>query len=285
MKFDLIIGIDLGMSGTAVAYHQPKGSLVPTKTENVTYLRWGTGDAIEKVPTKLAYKQDGRQKELIGWGTDIPMDNEAILIQEWFKTKLGDPEADQAQVEKLFLDYLSQLHAELARRFTPDELCEKPWAEANIAFYFSTPSIWDTAVVGRFKALVETAGFGQAQTAVHGPGVRTVDVSLVEPQATAALHLCSQDEAVKFKVKSPISAHQVFADDCCLERTVCHGRRRWRRHRGTPSPPTATGSLADWSQDFSLLRISNDKLGASRLDENSPVHGRWALASGGDSGN
>lgn len=173
------------------------------------------------------------------------MDNKAILIQEWFKTKFGEIDADQTQVERLFLDYLSRLHAELAKRFASEVLCGKPWAEANIAFYFSTPSIWDTAMVSRFKALVEAAGFGQAQNAIHGGGVRTVDVSLVEPQATAALHLCSQDAPVQFKVRYPISAHPILADSCYLERKMCHGRRRWRRHRGTPSPPSATGSLAN----------------------------------------
>lgn len=232
-------------TGTAVAYHHPKSSLGVNESEDVICLLWGTDDTIEKIPTKLAYKQDGSRRELIGWGTDIPVNDKAILIQEWFKTKFGDPNCDQAQVERLFLDYLSRLHTELASRFTRDVLCGKAWAEANVAFYFSTPSIWDAAMVGRFKVLVEAAGFGQAQNAIHGGGVRTVDVSLVEPQATAALHLCTKDAPVLFKVRSPMSTHPILADERCLERTMCHGRRRWRRHWGTPSTPRATGSLAN----------------------------------------
>ncbi|KAL2669967.1 hypothetical protein Neosp_014845 [[Neocosmospora] mangrovei] len=200
MAFDLIVGVDFGMSGTGVAYHQPKTAPNPTKIDDVNYIRWGSQPTIEKVPTRLVYTQDGHRRELVSWGTDIPVDNKTILIEEWFKTKFGEPDADQAKVEKLFLDYLSRLHSELARRFTRDVLSGKPWAEANVAFHLSAPSIWDAAMVGRFKALVEAAGFGQAQNAVHGRGVRMVD-------------------------------------------------------------------------DFSLLRVKNDERGASRLDEESPVHG------------
>lgn len=221
-------------TGTGVAYHQPKTAPDPTEIDDVTYLMWGTDRTIEKVPTRLVYTQDGHRRELISWGTDIPADNKAILVEEWFKTKFGEPDADQAKVEKLFLDYLSRLHSELARRFTRDVLSGKPWAEANVAIYFSAPSIWDAAMVGRFKALVEDAGFGQAQNAVHGSGVRTVDISLIEPQATAALHLCTKNPSVKFKVRNPKLCRSMLADNCCLERTVCHGRRRRRRHSGTP---------------------------------------------------
>lgn len=221
-------------TGTGVAYHQPKTAPDPTKSEDVNYIRWGSQPTIEKVPTRLVYTQDGHRRELISWGMDIPVDNKTILIEEWFKTKFGEPDADQAKVGRLFLDYLGRLHSELARRFTRDVLSGKPWAEANVAFHLSAPSIWDAAMVGRFKALVEAAGFGQAQNAVHGRGVRTVDVSLVEPQATAAFHLCAEDTSVKFKVRSPQLGHSILADNCCLERTVCHGRRRRRRHRGTP---------------------------------------------------
>jgi hypothetical protein len=85
-------------TGTAVAYHQPRSSLGLTKGEDVICLLWGTDDRIEKIPTKLAYKQDGYRRELVGWGTDIPVDKKAILIQEWFKTKFGEIDADQTQV-------------------------------------------------------------------------------------------------------------------------------------------------------------------------------------------
>ncbi|KAI8721695.1 hypothetical protein NCS52_00311700 [Fusarium sp. LHS14.1] len=239
MAFDLIVGIDFGMSGTGVTYHQPKTTPNPTKIDDATYLLWGSYKKIEKVPTRLAYSQDGQRRELISWGTDIPVDNKAILVEEWSKTKFGEPNADQAKVEKLFLDYFSQLHSELTRRFTRDVLSGKPWAEANVAFHLSAPSIWDAAMVGRFKALVEAAGFGQAQTTVHGRGVRTVDVSLVEPQATAALHLCTEDTPVKFENGQCVMVVDAGA---------------------------GTG-------DFSLLRVKNDERGASRLDEESPVHG------------
>ncbi|KAJ3467739.1 hypothetical protein MRS44_005303 [Fusarium solani] len=94
-------------------------------------------------------------------------------------------------------------------------------------------------MVSRFRALVEAAGFGQAQNAIHGGGVRTVDVSLVEPQATAALHLCSQDAPVQFKNGQCVMVVDAGA---------------------------GTG-------DFSLLKIRGNERGASLLDEKSPVHG------------
>ncbi|KAJ4310309.1 hypothetical protein N0V84_011026, partial [Fusarium piperis] len=195
MPFDLIVGVDFGMSGTAVCHSQPDISI---GTETVRHLRWDSESTIEKVPTRLAYNCCNPRGEPISWGMHVPVGGDGILIQEWFKTKFGQDDG-QTTVEKHFLDYLTLLYAELSRRFTRDVLRGKAWADANVAFYFSTPSIWDSALVGRFKELIEAAGFGQAHKSGHGLGVHTVHLSLVEPQATVAMHLCSKEESVQFK--------------------------------------------------------------------------------------
>lgn len=171
-------------TGTGVAYHQPNRTPRQPESEAVRRLFWDSESTIEKVPTRLAYELEGPGREPISWGMHVPVDGDGILVQEWFKTKFGQPDIDQAPVERLFLDYLSALYTDLSVRFAGDLPNGKAWVDANVSFCFSTPSIWDTALVGR--------------------GVHTVDVSLVEPQAAASLHLCSKDVSVQFKVSSPI---------------------------------------------------------------------------------
>ncbi|RSL59292.1 hypothetical protein CEP53_005839 [Fusarium sp. AF-6] len=241
MVFDLVIGIDFGTSGVGVAYHQPDGTDPPDKRNaqdnDIARLTWGS-DSFKKIPAKVGYAYTHEQEPTC-WGLQVPADNTGVHVQEWFKMKFGSPKFDQRQVEKVFKDYLTRLNTEISTRLTRDVLRGKSWADANVSFHFSRPSTWNTALVGRFKELVEDAGFGQAPRAAHGCGLHTVDVSLVEPQATAALHLRSDASPVQFK-----SGQCIIVVDAGAGTT-----------------------------DFSLLKVSNDERGMSRLEEGSPVAG------------
>ncbi|RTE78312.1 hypothetical protein BHE90_007223 [Fusarium euwallaceae] len=112
MAIDLTVGIDVGMSGTAVAYRQHK---IDKATCDVQCLKWG-GDDSWKIPTRLAYARTGSAQSPLYWGDKIPENTENLSIKEWFKTDFGDDDSDHAAAEKLYADYLKCLHDELSER-------------------------------------------------------------------------------------------------------------------------------------------------------------------------
>ena len=199
MAADLVVGIDFGMSGmcfslppkhflysmallrrvsigTGVAYCQKYGK--------VKTLLWGTENAEEKAPTKLLYDVQNPLGEPLGWGYDVPgVYSDSVHIEEWFKINLGKEGIDQPHVERHVKDYLSCLYHSLSRRFTVDLLGGKQWADATIRFLFSAPATWTTGVVQGFQKIASDAGFGTCDG-------HTIVVSLTEPQAVAAYHLC-----------------------------------------------------------------------------------------------
>ncbi|UPL02540.1 hypothetical protein LCI18_013474 [Fusarium solani-melongenae] len=153
MAVDLTVGIDVGMSGTGVAYRTGDDKC------DAMCLKWGVDNTMPKVPTKLAYARTGQSQSPLHWGSNIPDDTANLSIKEWFKTDFGEDESDHEAAEKLYTDYLECLHAELSQRFVREGILGKAWEHANIAFVFSTPACWEPAVVARFKALISKAGF------------------------------------------------------------------------------------------------------------------------------
>ncbi|PCD42585.1 hypothetical protein AU210_005112 [Fusarium oxysporum f. sp. radicis-cucumerinum] len=152
MAEDLVVGIDVGVSGTGVAYRR-KGHAEPPK--------------------------------LVGWGTEVPDDSvEHLKLHEWFKVDLGEVDGDNGQVKSLYRDFLTSLYGELStKRFTPASLGGKNFEEAEVLFLFSVPAIWDPAVVRDFTQLVRDSGFERV-------GLHSVRVTMTEPQAIAAYEIC-----------------------------------------------------------------------------------------------
>ena len=140
------------------------------------------------------------------------MSVETLSIKECSKTDSGGNDSDHKAVEKLYPDYLKYLHDELSQRFVRDGILGKAWEHANIAFVFCTPARWEPAVVARFKALISKAGFEKAQSKRLGRGVHTVEITLTEPQATAAFELHTPRPVANLRVGSPTS-YRVLA--CC----------------------------------------------------------------------
>ncbi|KAM5356551.1 hypothetical protein ACJ41O_003197 [Fusarium nematophilum] len=162
---DLIVGIDIGTSGTGVAFRSRNGV-------GVAVVDWVED---EKVPTQVAYNTSNtKTRAPVAWDSN-----------------LGKENVDQDQVRRLYADYLQCLHDNLSKQLS-QHLDNKSWDEASIQFLFSTPATWDTGVVDTFRELVESSPFGTNPN-------HMVSVPLTEPQAVAASVLCDNTRYNPFK--------------------------------------------------------------------------------------
>ncbi|RSM02280.1 hypothetical protein CDV31_011001 [Fusarium ambrosium] len=231
MAIDLTVGIDVGMSGTAVAYRQHK---IDKATCDVQCLKWG-GDDSWKVPTRLAYARTGSAQSPLYWGDKIPENTENLSIKEWFKTDFGDNDSDHAAAEKLYADYLKCLHDELSERFVLDGILDKPWNHSNISFAFSVPACWDPYLVSRFKTLISRAGFEKAQSQLLGRGAHSIAVTMTEPQATAAFELHTPNPVASLQRGQNVMIVDVGAgtgDFSVLQvATNAQHTQHWREHQ------------------------------------------------------
>ncbi|KAL2670728.1 hypothetical protein Neosp_014529 [[Neocosmospora] mangrovei] len=245
MTVDLTVGIDVGMSGTGVAYRQSKTGGVEC---DVVYLTWGSDEQI-KVPTRLAYATTDDSLPPLHWGLNIPDTTENLSIKEWFKTNLGGNVEDQAETERLYSDYLKCLHNDLSKRFVRDGILGKAWKHANIAFVFSTPACWEPPVVAQFKALVSKAGFEKAQSKRLGHGLHTVAITMTEPQATAAFELHTPKPVANLKRGHNVMIADVGAGtgDFSLLQVAINAQEtlHWREHQ-----PAIGENIGSWYIDL-----------------------------------
>ncbi|RBA13790.1 hypothetical protein FPRO05_02583 [Fusarium proliferatum] len=184
MATDLVVGIDVGMTGTAVAYKSKRDARPKAFT-------WGKD---VKVPTRLFYSDRHQPPKLVGWGLEVPDDSQKpFTTRELFKVDFGNREKDQIHVENLYTDFLGCLYQELRlRQFTPQILGGKSFEECTIHFLFSVPATWDPALVSSFKQLISNAGFDDAKDHI-------VYVSMTEPQAVAAFQMCGSQLSKRTK--------------------------------------------------------------------------------------
>ncbi|SCO14121.1 uncharacterized protein FFE2_13066 [Fusarium fujikuroi] len=187
MAEDLVVGIDVGMSGTGVAYRR-KGYA------KVTTLGWGNDMKDPKTPTRVFYNVHHQPPRLVGWGMEVPYDSvDHPQLKEWFKVDLGAVDADRVEVKRIYKDFLTSLFRELStQRFTPALLGGKQFEETRVLFLFSVPALWDPAVVHDFTQLVRESGFEKE-------GLRSVRVIMTEPQAVAAYEICVSNPSYKLK--------------------------------------------------------------------------------------
>ncbi|KAM5517136.1 hypothetical protein FOXYSP1_04087 [Fusarium oxysporum f. sp. phaseoli] len=179
MAEDLVVGIDVGMSGMHWRRVRRKGHA------EVNILEWGIDMKDPKTPTRVFYNVHDQPPKLVEWGTEVPDDSvEHLKLHEWFKVDVGEVDGDNGQVKSLYRDFLTSLYGELStKRLTPALLGGKNFEEAEVLFLFSVPAIWDPAVVRDFTQLVRDSGFERV-------GLHSVRVTMMEPQAVAAYDIC-----------------------------------------------------------------------------------------------
>ncbi|KAI4162215.1 MAG: hypothetical protein LQ342_004235 [Letrouitia transgressa] len=167
MKADLIIGIDLGMTYTGVAFFVPN----KTDAERAKLIqKWpGKEDKTEnKVPTSLIYHGD----KLQSWGflcdnLDQP-DYPDPKRQQYFKLWLDRPHLQEVfagtngpshqEVKKWFTDFLKKLYHHIKRTFLDGPYATE-W-KSKVDFVFSVPTTWKTQnVFSTYKECIQEAGF------------------------------------------------------------------------------------------------------------------------------
>ncbi|KAL2670720.1 hypothetical protein Neosp_014519 [[Neocosmospora] mangrovei] len=200
MSVELIIGIDVGTSGTGVAWCQ-KG------TSEVESLSWDDAREIVKTPTRVFY----HDKKVVGWGLKAPDHQRAdVTCHEWFKLDL-DQRADD--VRPVYIDFLACLHQEISGHYSPKMLGQIPWEDAQVHFLFSVPATWDASTVEIFRDFASAAGFDR-------PSGHTLDIGLTEPQAVAAFQLCHGNTTFSFQpgeVVLVVDAGGGTGDFCLLD--------------------------------------------------------------------
>ncbi|CAI6291398.1 unnamed protein product [Periconia digitata] len=193
----MVIGVDLGMTCTGVAYTN-----FSIGSSTVRWVqKWpGRMQANEnKVPTVVVYPNDDPKPSSWGFASEAATENNAIdkEYKEWFKTNLDpihlakeqhrDPENaphSMKEVEKWYEDYLRKMYDYLSYKLGL-ELSGTTWDQARVEFIFSVPTTWPTIpVVERFRQLVLAAGFGSIPS-------HTVSIGLTEAEA-AAVHISTE---------------------------------------------------------------------------------------------
>ncbi|KAK7422975.1 hypothetical protein QQX98_001265 [Neonectria punicea] len=186
---DLIVGIDFGMTGTAVAFAAPID-------QNISVLQQWPGSHLrqDKVPSTIAYRDDMP----FSWGFDVSQDmSNARDIKSFFKGVFDEQDLNRVnqdaalsitvgQVEKWLTDYFRQLYAHIKNSLETRLPLGKEWKAAKIRFLFSYPTNWGDETIRRFKRVIEEAGFGQSDGPSSGP--HKVEAALDEAHAAMAYY-------------------------------------------------------------------------------------------------
>lgn len=157
LSLDLVIGVDLGTTGTAVAYASPHGTAVEHLKE------WDQcSKAYDKVPSMVAFDGD----HVYSWGfgvrnlkkTSIPNFATYKLFKLLFDSE-NDLEASEAQA--CVLTFLKELRKHIEE--SPDIKSHLPpnktLKESKVKYIFSHPTTWSEETQVRFSDLIVKAGY------------------------------------------------------------------------------------------------------------------------------
>lgn len=133
------------------------------------------------MPSRVAYSL--QTQKLKGWGFNCDAEDPDADIQEYFKLYL-DPEyhddydgVSNADAKRYYRDYLSLIHAHVARFFyerMPN------FASMAVEFIFSVPTTWrNPALINDLEVIIREAGFGR-----DGPR-HIAHITLTEAEAAA----------------------------------------------------------------------------------------------------
>ncbi|KAF2851970.1 hypothetical protein T440DRAFT_447442 [Plenodomus tracheiphilus IPT5] len=197
MRPHMIIGVDLGMTCTGVAYVN-----LSIGSETVRWVqKWpGRFQANEnKVPTVIVYPTGSNNPSSWGFLSETTAETSAEdkEYKEWFKTCLDpeklrqkqyeDPEGapeSLEEVEKWYSDYLRKMYEYLSFKLG-GELSGVGWEDARIEFIFSVPTTWAPfPTVESFRTIAQQVGFGSHMNHV-------MSIGLTEAEA-AAVHVSTE---------------------------------------------------------------------------------------------
>ena len=181
---DIVISIDFGSVGTAVAYsygpHWPEAELITS---------WPGVDSevlATKVPSRISYYKNNPYR-VKSWGFCCDYDNEDEDVKKSFKAALDpeyygqDPDYPSLRAACRFtVDFLQCLYEYVCSHLASFSL-ESP--DRKVEFLFSIPSSWPKSrMQDRYRALVATAGFAR-----HPQHRINIDMSEAEATAFSAI--------------------------------------------------------------------------------------------------
>ena len=189
---DVVIGIDFGSVGTAVAV-----SSAPYWPEAELITSWPGLDGnvlATKVPSRISYYKNN-PNQVKSWGFRCDHDNEDEDIKKSFKAALDPDHYGQAPDRpslraacRYTVDFLRCIYQYICSHLASFSL-ESP--ERKVQFLFSVPSSWaKSRTQDRFRALVATAGFNK-----HPQHRINIDMSEAEATAFSALPYDAKSEA------------------------------------------------------------------------------------------
>ncbi|KAF5639360.1 actin-like ATPase domain protein [Fusarium sp. NRRL 52700] len=179
---DLVVGIDFGTTGTAVAYANP----AENKVHHVK--NWPEGfKNYDKVPSMVAFKR----RNLEAWGFGVMnLELESITnlnSYKLFKPLFNSPNRPDATEAKqcvcTFLEALLKHLQEELKGLLPGQI----WDESKVKFLFSYPTTWDQETKERFSTAIEEAGYKKR-------GDQASLLSLDEAEASMLHYLNSASE-------------------------------------------------------------------------------------------
>ncbi|KXH65946.1 hypothetical protein CSAL01_11570 [Colletotrichum salicis] len=225
---DVIVGIDVGMCYTKVAYtiRQDDTFGVIKAIQNWQNMG-GEEDEANYVPTLLGYErghdimQDAPQ--FVGFPRKEDKRNPDLKFYEWFKrdfpanlsSKDRDPPpfwprtSDDTETHVLYRTFLAELYASIESVLSP--MLQRnglDWNHAQIEFIFSVPATWNRPnetlgmVADSLKMVAKEARFEGER--------RVVKIGMTEPEAAAAYALATHEDLIQFQGKQfemdPLSA-------------------------------------------------------------------------------
>ncbi|EMC95983.1 hypothetical protein BAUCODRAFT_157339 [Baudoinia panamericana UAMH 10762] len=184
---DVIVGVDFGMTCTAVAYSKSQGS---DWHDPKAIQRWeGAFGSPYAVKVKTAVGYDETTGGLTTWGFHCDPTDDTLEINENFKLLL-DPRYPECiehpeyhtGARTWFRDYLRSLYGYVIRQFEDQD---HRFSSKKVEFVFSVPTTWKHAnMLADIERLIRDAGWGQSAN-------HRMEITLTEAEA-AAVSACKQ---------------------------------------------------------------------------------------------
>ncbi|KAL8400686.1 hypothetical protein RB594_000907 [Gaeumannomyces avenae] len=154
---DLIIGIDFGTTGTAVAYAKP----IDNKVRTLKSWPSTAADAkFDKVPSVVALKD----RNVAAWGFGVDkLEMEDIYTTDYYKLFkpliCSQDDQEKREAETCVRMFLKELYGHLREQLEGELPQDKGWAKSKIKFLFSYPTTWDKVAKKRFDEQIRKAGY------------------------------------------------------------------------------------------------------------------------------
>ncbi|KAK7987491.1 hypothetical protein PG989_007806 [Apiospora arundinis] len=266
-ELDLIIGIDVGASGTGVAFINltKRSDLLGIRTMS----RWPGKTSESKVPTLMAYDSANVDQGPTSWGFESKTEREQDsdrLLAEWFKSDFQARSRESSEdssalpdVDTLYCDFLSKLYGHIRETFLPPQSFEKglTWDTAAVEFVFSVPATWRQPDVDRFLAIARKAGFGS--------GSHRIATCLTEPHAVA-IYAAHQEQKMLTVGENVlvIDAGASTVDFCLLEvNSVEKGHPKLEEKLPAGGDDVGSANIDDMFKQLATNKL--EKLGHEQL--------------------